>query len=528
MLSIIKIFFLLCCYIELSAQFYTPITSIANTRFGKVRGYINNGVYTFKGIPYGKAERFRQATDPDSWEGVRNSMAYGPVCPQRGPKVTDAAEFFFQHDFGYAGEDCLRLNIWSTGINDRKKRPVMVWLHGGGYATGSGNELPSYDGENLSAKGDMVIITLNHRLNLLGFLNLSEYGADYANSANLGMFDIILSLQCIQENVTAFGGNSNNITLFGQSGGGRKVCTLLSMPEAKGLFHKAIIQSGASLELMSDSLSKSIAKNLFNEIKLTEGAIHQLSAMPYSQLLEASEKVIQRMNDDLVAQGRQVDGFQLRWGPTHDGTNIPYQLSDNRALRINPHIPIIVGSTKNEFVEAFDVPDFNPPNSMTGARMILQRKYGERTNDFISVAQAAYPAAKRPLDLLEIDIRGRRSVIQLANLRSNNANVYTYLFSWESPVLEGRFRSCHCLELPFVFNNVKKCKEMTGGEINAMQLGDHMSSAWIAFAKTSKPNHHSIPEWTPYKPASGATMIFDNTIELRNHHDRLLLETASE
>jgi para-nitrobenzyl esterase len=505
-------------------EYFTPQSAVVQTQYGKVRGYVHNGIYTYKGIPYAKAERFMPPEKPDEWKGIRNSMAYGPACPQNSPNVIDASEFFFHHDFGYPGEDCLRINIWSPRVNDSKKRPVMVWFHGGGYSTGSGNELPSYDGENLSKRGDVVVVNLNHRLNLLGFLNLSSFGEKYKYSANLGILDLIEALQWIKANISAFGGDPNNITIFGQSGGGRKVCNLLSTPKAKSLFHKAIIESGASLELFNNAQSSEIGEMVVRELGLSASNIDSIQRMPYEILRLTGERVLKNLNQQFLAEGKSLDGFRLRWGPTTDGDIIPFQPSDDRALALMPDIPIILGSTKNEFVTAFDSACFINPKTISEARNIIVRKYPAIADAFIAEVQKAYPKAIRPVDLLDVDIRGRNSVLQLANLRSRAGKVYTYLFTWESPVLDGRFRSCHCLELPFVFDNIERCQEMTGGGKGAYVLAEKMSIAWINFARYGNPNHRSMPKWEAYTKESGATMIFDNTCKLVHHHDKNLLD----
>jgi len=232
--------------------------AIVQTEGGKVRGYIHKGIFTYKGIPYAKAERFMAPAKPASWKDVRSSMTYGPVCPMDPTTtVNDEFEFPFHHNWGYTNENCLTLNVWTPGINDNKKRPVMVWFHGGGFTAGSYVELPSYDGENISRKGDVVLVSVNHRLNVLGFLDLSAYGDKYKSSPNAGLLDLVAALQWIKQNVAQFGGDPGNVTIFGQSGGGGKVTSLMNAPSAKGLFHKAIVESGSYLSGFTEpSISK--------------------------------------------------------------------------------------------------------------------------------------------------------------------------------------------------------------------------------------------------------------------------------
>jgi para-nitrobenzyl esterase len=238
----------LCFCIAVLAQLQTGENiAVTSTDAGKVRGYIHDNIYTYKGIPYAQAKRFELPSKPTSWQNVRSSMTYGPVAPLLDPttSVQDESEFVYHHDWGYTSEDCMRLNVWTPGINDGKKRPVMFWIHGGGFTAGSSQELPSYDGENL-AKKDVVVVSLNHRLNILGFLDLSAYGEKYKHSANLSILDIKAALEWVKTNIANFGGDPNNVTIFGQSGGGAKVNTLMAMPSAKGLFQKAINEAALS------------------------------------------------------------------------------------------------------------------------------------------------------------------------------------------------------------------------------------------------------------------------------------------
>lgn len=280
-------------------------TAIAETESGKVAGYVENGIYIYKGIPYAKAERFMPPVAADKWEGVRSSRAYGPTCPQgkRMGWYSDEQAFAFNWDDGYPDENCLRVNIWTPGLKDGKKRPVMVWLHGGGYSAGSGQELPSYDGTNLAKKGDAVVVTLNHRLNVLGFLDLSAYGDKYAKSGNAGLLDLVAALQWVNKNIESFGGDARNVTIFGQSGGGGKVSTLLATPSARGLFHKAIVQSGSMLRTMEQKYSRRIGSAVMEELGLKASQIDELCKMPYDKVLAAGDKAIAKVRAEAEKEG---------------------------------------------------------------------------------------------------------------------------------------------------------------------------------------------------------------------------------
>lgn len=505
-------------------DFSTPDAAIVATQSGKVRGYKHKGIYVYKGIPYARAERFEMPEPMPAWEGVRSSMAYGPVSPQNGPNVIDQSEFFFHHDFGYPGEDCHRVNIWSPDVAGDKKMPVMVWLHGGGFATGSGNELPSYDGENLARTGEVVVVNLNHRLNILGFLDLSAFGEQYQHTANLGLYDLIAALKWVRDNIASFGGDPDNVTIFGQSGGGRKVTALLSSPLAKGLFHKAIIQSGVSLEFYEPALSQAIGKDIVNELGLKADQLDSIRHIPYEFLRRAGEKVLGKWNERFKAEGKTLDGFQVRWGPVVDGEILPWQPADEKAIGLMPEIPVIIGSTKHEFVPAFNTHNFVNPATAEDALKMLEEKYPGNAQEFADAVRQAYPQDQRPIDLLDVDIRGRAAVIRWSDLRAAKSPVYNYLFTWESPVLDGRFRSSHCLDLPFVFNNIERCQEMTGGKPATYELATRMSAAWLQFARTGIPQTAKIPHWPEYDPEKRPTLLFQNEPVLVHAHDRLLLQ----
>jgi para-nitrobenzyl esterase len=494
------------------------------TTSGKVAGYAENGIYIYKGIPYANAERFMPPQQPSPWDGIRSCRAYGPTCPQgkREGWNSDELAFVFDWDDGHSGENCLCLNIWTQGINDKKKRPVMVWLHGGGYSAGSGQELPAYNGAQLCKKGDVVIVSLNHRLNILGFLDLSAFGEKYAQSGNVGLLDIITALKWVQNNINNFGGDPDNVTIFGQSGGGGKVTTLMASPMAKGLFHKAIVQSGSLLNTMSSKYSRQIGRGVMEELKLKPSQISELQTYPYEELLAAGHKVIQQIKKEAYKDGANVSLFG--WAPTVDGNILPYQPDDPRALKQSKNIPLIVGSTLHEFVASAANPTLKSI-SRADAIAELKKKYGDRINEFLIAFDDAYPGYKT-YDLFDVDFIFRPSVVKHATLKYNQqgAPVYVYLFAWESLVLNGKFRSMHCMELPFVFNNISRCNKMTGGGKQAIELADKMSSAWINFARSGDPNTNSLATWEPFTPQQQGTMVFDNTCKMKYNNDKELLE----
>ena len=497
--------------------------TLAQTTGGSVAGYIDNGIFTYKGIPYAKAERFMPPVPADKWEGVRSCRAYGPTCPQgkRMGWYSDEQAFSFNWNDGFPDEDCLRVNIWTPGINDGKKRPVMVWLHGGGYSAGSGQELPSYDGRNLAEKGDVVVVTLNHRLNVLGFLDLSAYGEKYAHSGNSGLLDLVAALEWVQENIANFGGDASNVTIFGQSGGGGKVSTLLATPAAKGKFHKAIVQSGAMLRTMDSRWSRRIGAAVVEELGITPCRIDEISKVPFEDLLAAGEKVIARLKPEAEKQG--FASFIFGWAPTVDGSVLPRQPFDPQAPEQSKDIPMLIGTTIHEFSMSTYVPQLRTINQDVAVEY-LKSRYGDRTDEFLELFENTYPGYE-PKDLIDTDFIFRPSAIEQAGLKSRQggAPVYMYMFAWESPVLDGILRSTHCMEIPFVFNNADVHASMTGGGTGAMKLADVMSQSWINFARTGDPNTEKLPEWPTYNCSEGATMIFNDDCEVRYNHDRELI-----
>ena len=296
---------------------------------GQVAGYIDDGVYIYKGIPYARAERFMPPRDPEPWQDVRASRAYGPTCPQdkRMGWYDDNQAFAMHWDDGFPDEDCLRVNVWTSAIKADAKLPVMVWLHGGGFRAGSGQELISYDGTNLARDHGVVVVTLNHRLNVLGFLDLSAYGAKYAKSGNVGMLDIVKALEWVRTNIAAFGGDPSNVTIFGQSGGGGKVSTLMAMPSAKGLFSKAIVQSGSITELLSPKYSRRIGAATVEALGINPSRIDQMAEVPYEDLLAAYNKALATVRQEATEDGGLPENFlsQILFGqtPVVDGEVIP-------------------------------------------------------------------------------------------------------------------------------------------------------------------------------------------------------------
>ena len=507
--------------------------AVANTDAGKVRGYINNGIFTYKGIPYAEAKRFESPQKPKPWTGVRSSMTYGPVAPLMTPtNVTaagDESEFVFNHSWGFSGEDCMRVNVWTPSISDGKKRPVMFWIHGGGFTAGSSQELPSYDGENLAKKGDVVVVSINHRLNILGYLDLSAYGDKYKNSANLSVLDMRVALEWVKANIANFGGDPNNVTIFGQSGGGAKVNTLMAMPSAKGLFHKAINQSGAfRSNMMGKTETQAITAEVLKVLKLAPNQVDSLQKIPFADLSAAGNQALRNITERMRAEGKPIPGFGLSWGPSIDGDLLPYQPMSPEALELSKNVPLLIGTVKNEFAVFAGTSMANAP--LDKVMEAIKKQQGDKTDAFVAAVKKAYPNDKKPSDMMSVDMTFRPGAVNQANIKSalpGGAPVYMYLFSWQSPVMDGKYKAVHCMEIPFVFNNIARCAEMTGATKEAYALATKMSQSWINFARTGNPAHAGLPAWEKYSEAKGATMFFDNLCQIRYHHDQDLIKLVA-
>jgi para-nitrobenzyl esterase len=492
---------------------------------GKVRGYIREGIFTYKGIPYGKVAahgRFQPARKPEPWTGVRSSMQYGRVCPQ-GPRGTwdeDEESWLFCYDDGVQGEDCLCVNIWTPSINDGRKRPVMVWLHGGGFVSGSSQELRAYDGERLSRRGDVVVVSLNHRIGPLGFLDLSSYGERYESSAHVGMLDIILALEWVRDNIRNFGGNPAKVTLFGQSGGGGKVGALMAMPAAEGLFHRAIVQSGSFLRAVMPDRSAVLTKALLDELNLNPSQVDQLQNLPVQRLIAAGDSALLKTHPHAPLVWSRVADM-LGWGPVVDGKILPQHPFDPEAPAVSSKVPMLVGTTLNEFTTSLNHPE---QEEMTEMEMEtrLGDMYHVNPGFIVEAFRSSHPGVK-PFDIFSLAMTAQvrqGAVVQAERKTAQGTPAYLYWFTWKTPVLDGRPRSIHGCDLPFCFDNTDRNENLTGGGPQPRELAAAVSDAWIHFARFGNPNHAGLPHWSAFSKESCPTMIFDTQCQLQNNPDR--------
>lgn len=509
------IFFLITagfCFTGCKPQTNNNQEPVVKTTSGEILGSFNDSVYAFKGIPYAKAERFMPPQDPDPWDGVRESKAFGPVARQVVPWYPDSVQ---------SEKELFSLNVWTQGKTDGKKRPVMVWLHGGGFHVGASDDPMTY-GEALARKGDIVAVSVNHRLNILGFLDLSAYGDKYAQSANVGMLDIVKALEWVQENIEQFGGDPADVTIVGESGGGGKVGTLMCMPAAKGLFHKAIIQSGTLLNTMTQEKSQGLASAVLENLGITAEDVTKLDTISYAALVKAGNEAIEKINGPRRPGSPTMFGF----APSVDGEVLVQQPFSPGFAEISKDIPLLIGSTLNELMPvAYGEKDL----TLEQAKERLKKEYGSRTAEYVSLFAKAYPDYT-PQDLLSIDKVFRPYTIRTADARAaeSTAPLYVYFLAWKSGVDDASKGSFHGLDIPLAFNTVDLRKDWTGDTQEAWDLAAKMSSAWINFVKTGNPNvAGALPKWETYTPENGATMYFDNECRIVNNHDRKLMDFIS-
>ena len=506
--------------------------TVVETSSGKVRGFERNGVYVFKGVPYGASTsgdlRFMPPEKPEPWTGVRSVLSYGRICPQQdsahfnmdGKNLASGDEDAFLLHRGSAvrvpGEDCLRVNVWTPEINGSHKRPVMVYMHGGGFSGGSGHDLLSYEGESLARNHDVVVVNHNHRLNVYGYLNLEALGGEmFSRSANVGMLDIVAVLEWIHEHIASFGGDANNVTIFGQSGGGGKVAALMAMPAAKGLFHRAIIQSGPFLKALSPDYSGKVAELLMAELGFLKSQVRELQKIPVDRLSGAAVEAIKKASTPSISRNA---GFEENdWGPTVDGKVLPDHPFDPGGLALSSSVPLITGTNLNESVNGLDRPGIN---SMTVEEMtrLVREPYRGDAAAIIAAYRKEYPRAD-PFALYATIEASRWRIpafTQAARKAAMGAApAYAYIYSWRTPVLDNRPGTFHASEISFVFDNAEICDHYSAGDPGASALSKQMSTAWVNFARTGNPNHDDLPHWPSYAAETRATMYFDVPCEVR-------------
>ncbi|MBQ1491623.1 MAG: carboxylesterase family protein [Blautia sp.] len=475
---------------------------------GTVSGQVNDGVYTYLGVPYATAaERFTEPTEA-SWEGVLDATQYGSTALQQS---------FWGGSEGQ-DNDCLNLNIWTNGLEDGGKRPVMVWYHGGGMTSGSANE-ESTNGRNLASREDVVVVTVNHRLGVMAYLDLSPYGEKYKSSGNVGVLDMVASLQWIHDNIEHFGGNPENVTIFGQSGGGAKVLALMTTPYANGLFHKAINQSGATDTLgpvfATSDMAQRVTELTLEQLAIDQSNIEDIQNIDFSELNNAGSAALAQVAEEFEILSPFGDSYSFEWMPFVDGDIIPTNPVLEEGFAENgKDIPLLIGSNLNEW--NFSMGAFFPEGEAqeedqeeTSVLDTLRQSYPDKAEDILAAFEAAYPDVD-PSNAALVDSMLRAPLFKITAHKAdqNGANVYSYVMTYGAPM------AVHGAEIPLVFDNTTAENE---------EMATVMSEIWASFARTGVPEAQGLPEWEPYTREGGAVMILDRSSTLAHHHDEELL-----
>jgi para-nitrobenzyl esterase len=479
---------------------------VVETTSGKVRGISNTSIKEFKGIPYGAStagkNRYLPPRKPASWRGLRECFGHGEISPQTPADLRSDYGMMIQWDVqpGGMGEDCLTLNVWTPGIDDGQKRAVMVSFHGGGFATGSGNA-PGYDGAQLARFGDVVVVTVNHRLASFGYLHLADLGAppEFAQAGVAGVMDLAASLEWVRDNIEHFGGDPAKVMIFGQSGGGAKTSTVLAMPSAKGLFHCAGVQSGSSLRLATREQATKSAEALLAKLGISRSNIADIQKVSWQQILEAQAAL----------------GAGAGFAPVVEGAILPHHPFDPVAPPESADIPVIISTTLED--AALGLTNFDLDEA--GLEAQLNQRYAAKAGEIHTMYRKAYPKKSPFLIQAQIatDSGFRRSAVTQAERKAalGKAPAYMYLWTYESPGFGGKFGAVHGTDVSASFNNYQNG---IGGAGSPQQraLWERFAASWVAFAKTGDPNNSKIPNWPAYEPDKRATMIFDNDVHVEN------------
>jgi para-nitrobenzyl esterase len=512
---------------------------VVKTPNGKLGGSIVDGVNMFKGVPYGAPtggqNRFKPPRPPQPWgDDIFDATHFGPTAPQRshdemgGSEPEDAEgkqrkAAFAQFLYGLAGdepaqgEDCLRLNIWTAGLDTNKSRAVMVWLHGGAFESGSGS-WPMYEGTPLASRDDVVVVTVNHRLGVLGFLYLDDIaGDDYAGSGNAGMLDIVQALQWIRDNIASFGGDPDKVMVFGGSGGASKTSTLLAMPSARGLFHRGALLSGPMLRVRTAEHAADLTRQLLDRLGLEPSQVSKLHDYPYETLLAEASHLALPIDAGLAAAANPEDFMPMQ--PVVDGSAIPVQPMDPVASPHGADVAMMVGSTKDDMkMMMLSMPWFGSLDE-AGLAQFFTASFADLAEPMLTGYKRAYPDAS-PTDIACQSVTDRvmwAGGIDWAERKSvDTAPVYVYRFDFETPIMGGILGAAHGGDIPFALNNYR-CTPMAGDRPENEKMGEVMSESFVRFAHSGNPNHASLPQWEPYSLSARSTMVFD--VECRKEDD---------
>lgn len=502
--------------------------ALTNTQDGKVRGYRLRGIHYFLGMPYGAdtsgTNRFMPPRKPAPWTGVYAALWWGDSAAQNMDRRYANAFYSFRDHWNYGdvSEDCLRINVLTPALHDGKKRPVLFWIHGGGFTAGNAIEQDGYNGENFARLGDVVFCSINHRLGPFGFCNLAGVGGEeFAASGNVGMLDIVAALEWVRDNIENFGGDPGNVTIMGQSGGGAKVCILSAMPRARGLFHKAVVLSGAARKAGDKAYSEKLGSAVLKEAGLTPDGLSKLQAMPWKDFYA----VATRAQRAVAREAGPADGLRRGFSPVVDGSILPQHPYDPAPAPTAATVPMIISSVQNEQSPSWTDAALE---SITLDQVIEKLKvragfgagFGDKASAVVESYMRAFPG-KKPVEIWSLASSNRQSVVALADMKSKQpAPVFVDWFTWQPPLFDNRMRAFHCVDISFWFYNTDVMLTHTGGGPRPRALSGKMARALLQFMKTGDPNGAGLPHWPKYTAANGETMIFDDTCVAKNDPDR--------
>lgn len=494
--------------------------AVANTRYGKIRGFILRGIHQFLGIPYGAdtsgKNRFMPPQKPAPWTDVRPAVWWGNSAPQIMEKrySNQYASFVDHWNYDDVSEDCLKLNVWTPAL-DSQKRPVIVWLHGGGFTNGNGIEQDGYHGENLSRLGNVVFCSINHRLGPLGYTHLKAAGGHPA-SGNVGNLDMVAAMEWVRDNIANFGGDPGNVTIIGQSGGGAKVTTLMNMPAAKGLFHKAVALSGSSLAGANKEYAEKLGLKVMEEAGLKPGEVEKLQQIPWLEYIHIANRAVEKMADEAKRLNLTRGGFSpvaddvsLHGGPFFEDSN-----------HFSADIPLMICSTFHEQSPSRTDAALEKI-SLAEVKEKIKPRFGEKSGEIVDAYARNFPKA-RPVEIWALIMSNRKNAIAAADAKATQkkAPVYVAWFGWQPPLFDGRMRAFHCDDICFWFYNTDLMLTHTGGGKRPRALSEKMAKSFLNFARTGNPNGGGLPAWKPYTTQNGETMVLDDAPVLANDPDR--------
>ncbi len=502
--------------------------ALANTVYGKVKGLLLRDIFEFRGIRYGAdtggKNRFMPPQKPTPWDDIQPAVWWGNTAPQiMDKRYANVYSSYADHwNYDDVSEDCLKLNVWTPALEDGAKRPVLVWFHGGGYRNGNAIEQDGYMGENLARKGDVVFVSINHRLGPIGFSDLSGVGGEkFKHSGNVGALDMVAALEWVNQSIAFFGGDPENVTIMGQSGGGSKVCTLAAMPATTGLIHKVVPLSGSSTEALDQNYSQQLGAYILKEAGLSSNDVEKLQEMDWKEYIRLAERASNRLSQEKP----EMAGFRGGFRPVADGINIPKGTFFSDPKGASANVPMLICSTFHEWAMSRTNPELEDISAEQAIETMKERigfraGLGAKSEEVYTAYAKQFPEAK-PIEIMCLISSNRSAVVNTANAKKQqSAPVYTAWFGWEPNMFNGRMRAFHCIDICFWFYNTDLMLTHTGGGSRPRKLAEKMSDALLQFMRTGNPNVTGLPEWEAYNEETGPVMVLDDECVLMNDPDR--------